>query len=155
MIVRVRVLKTAAVAFLVAAGLVSIGATSEAAIGPSDSCPSPPAARGINLVVASKSVAAGQAVHFRIDNSNGAAITYGTPYSVQECVAGKWLPASFSPPGPWTRQKIGQRPGPGRWQSVLVPTTAVAGRYRIRKVVAFGEGGHWLYGDFDVVIPGA
>jgi hypothetical protein len=155
MFVRLRMLRYAVVAVLVAASLVSIvWAASAEATGGLESCPSSPDAKGVRLVVGPESVAAGQTVHFRIDNSTGPTVTYGSPYGVQECLGGVWVLSSFSPPGPWPKQLIRQRPSHGRWQSVEVPMTAVAGQYRIRKSVQFGERGHSLYGDFDVVAPG-
>lgn len=150
-----RVLRHSAAGALVFVGLVSLApGTGEAAAGARQSCAPSPDKGTVRLIVAPKSAVAGQAVHFRIDNSEGPAITYGTPYGVQECLEGVWVLASFSPPGPWTRQKIAQRPSRGRWQSIQIPTTAVPGEYRIRKSVQVSERGRWLYGHFDVVAPG-
>ena len=155
MLVSLRTLRYTVVAGLVAAGLISLAPwASEAAAGALESCAPSPDAGTVRLVVAPKSAVPGHAVHFRIDNSRGPGITYGTPYSVQECVGGVWVLAAFSPPGPWTKQKFGQRPGHGRWQRVEIPMTAVAGQYRIRKSVQVEEEGRSLYGDFDVVAPG-
>lgn len=149
-----RLLRHPGAAALVFAGLVSfVPGAGEAAAGARQSCAPSPDAGTVRLVVAPKSAVAGQAVHFRIDNSEGPAITYGTHYGVQECLDGVWVLASFNPPG-WTRQKIAQMPSRGRWQSVQIPTTAVPGEYRIRKSVQVSERGRWLYGDFDVVAPG-
>jgi hypothetical protein len=122
----------------------------EGAAGVSQSCVPRTNTGVVRLVLAPGSVAAGQEVHFRIDNSTGPAITFGTPFSVQQCIAGTWVLASFSPPGPWTKQLIRQRPSRGRWRSLEIPTTAAAGEYRIRKSVSAGEGGRWLYADFRV-----
>jgi hypothetical protein len=155
MVMRLRINRYAAIVGLVAAGLISLAsAASEAAAGAFESCATSPDAGTVRSVAAPESALAGQAVHFRIDNSKGPAITYGTPYSVQECLAGVWVLASFSPAGPWTKQKIAQKPSHGRWRSVLIPTTAAAGQYRIRKSAWDGERWHSLYGDFDVVAPG-
>lgn len=106
--------------------------------------------RAVRLVVAPGSVAAGQATHVRIDNSQGPTITYGAHYSIQQCVAGVWELAPFSPTV-FTRQRIRQRPSRGRWQRVPIPITAEVGEYRIRKSIDDGMGGRWLYDDFDVV----
>jgi hypothetical protein len=114
-------------------------------------CAPTPDAGALRLVVAPGSIAAGQAAHYRIDNSTGPPITYGTPFSIQECVAGVWVLASFNPSGPWTKPLFLQRPGRGRWRSVQIPTKAAAGDYRIRKSVRAGGRGRWLYGEFVVV----
>lgn len=157
MCVSLRMFGYAAVTALVAAGLVSMAsaASAGAKTGTVESCSASPDAKEVKLAVGPESIAAGQTVHFRIDNSKGPTVTYGTPYSVQECLGGVWVLASFSPPGPWTKQLIRQRPSRGRWRSVLIPTTAAAGHYRIRKSVRIGESGRWLYDDFDVVSSAA
>jgi len=115
---------------------------------PSSCVPSPDAGV-VRLVVAPGAVAAGRAVHFRIDNSRGPTLTYGADYSIQRCVAGVWELAPFSPTA-FIRQRIAQRPSRGRWQRVPIPTTAAIGEYRVRKAVSDGMEGRWLYDDFDV-----
>lgn len=104
----------------------------------------------VKLVVAPGSVAAGQRAHFRVDNSKGPTITYGAAYRIQECMAGVWMLAPFSPTAA-TRQRICQRRGRGRWWRAPIPATAAVGRYRIRKLVEVEGSGRWLYGDFDVI----
>lgn len=118
------------------------------------SCPPSQAGGMVRMVVAPRSIEAGQSMHFRIDNSLGPTVFYGTDYSIQECVAGVWMLAPFTPTVS-TRQRIAQRPGRGRWSSVPIPTTAEGGEYRIRKVVGSEEGNRWLYGQFGVSAPGA
>jgi hypothetical protein len=149
-------LRNVAVAALVGSGLVSVAAAAGAAAAPgaAETCPPSPKSTRVELIAAPESVVAGESVHFRIDNSTGPGITYGTPYAIQQCLGGVWVLASFSPPGPWIKPLLGQNPGPGTWWSAPTPTTAPAGRYRIRKSVRFDERGHSLYDDFDVVAAG-
>jgi hypothetical protein len=136
---------------LMAAGLMSAtSSTTDSANAASQMCIPSSDGRDVRLVVAPGSVAAGQAVHFRIDNSRGPTIIYGADYSVQQCVAGVWKLAPFSPTV-FPKQRIAQRPSRGRWQRVPIPATAVAGEYRIRKSVNDGTRGRWLYDDFDIV----
>lgn len=150
MLVGSRIYSYVAIAALTAAGLLAVAspATGAATVAPG-SCAPTPEARRLSLVVAPGSLAAGQTVHFRIDNSTASAITYGPGYSIQECVAGVWMLAPFSPLGE-ARVKILQRPGRGRWQGAPTPTTAAAGEYRIRKSIAVGRRGRWIYGDFAI-----
>jgi hypothetical protein len=150
-------LRNVAVAALLGIGLVSVASPASAAAAPgaAETCPPSPEPTRVGLIVAPESVIGGESAHFRIDISTGPAITYGTPYDIQQCLGGVWLLASFSPRGPWTKQLLRQNPGPGRWWSAPIPTTAPAGRYRIRKSVRFNERGHWLYDDFNVVAAGA
>lgn len=140
------------VAAVASAGFVGVAAG--ASSGAPHSCNLSPKPKTIKLVVAPMKIAAGEAVHFRIDNSTGPPVLYGTPYSIQECVAGVWVLAPFDPPGPWTKQLIAQRPSRGKWQVVQVPTTAAAGEYRIRKSIRTDESNRWLYGNFSVGSPG-
>jgi hypothetical protein len=91
------------------------------------SCTRLPEAVAVRLVVTPASIAAGQKVHFRVDNTAGPMITYGADYSIQECVAGTWRLAPFSPTAA-TRQRIRQRPGRGQWWDAPTPTTAAAGQ---------------------------
>lgn len=152
MFVRLRMLIYVAIAALAAVGLMSaVSPTTGSANGVHRSCAPTPDAGVIRLVVAPGSVVAGQAVHFRIDNSRGPTLTYGVDYSIQQCVSGVWQLAPFSPKV-FTRQRIRQRPSRGRWRKVPIPTTALAGEYRIRKSVNDGMRGRWLYGSFDIVI---
>lgn len=116
------------------------------AVGP---CAPTPDAVAVRLVIAPKSAAAGQRVHFRVDNTAGPTITYGADYSIQECVAGVWRLAAFSPTVA-TKQRIRQRQGRGRWWDAPIPADAATGHYRIRKMVEVGRNGRWLYGDFGV-----
>jgi hypothetical protein len=156
MFVRLRMLRYAAVAALVVTGLVSIASAANGVVASApDPCPPSYSASGIDLVAAPESVAAGQSEHFRIDNSKGPAVTYGTPYAIQECLSGVWVLAPFSPRGPWTKQLIRQRPSRGRWCGFLIPATAATGEYRVRKAVDVGSRGRWLYGDFGVVAAGS
>lgn len=136
---------------LTVAGLLSVvsPASGSAMIEPRSCAPTPEAA-GIRLVVAPDSVIAGQSVHYRVDNRKGPTITYGADYSIQECVAGVWMLAPFSPTV-FPKQKIAQLPSRGRWWRVPIPTTAAAGEYRVRKSVNDGMRGRWLYDGFDVV----
>jgi hypothetical protein len=140
-----------AIGALAAVGLVSAASpVTDSANAASQSCAPSPDAGVVRLVVAPGSVVAGQAVHFRIDNSRGPTLTYGADYSIQQCVAGVWKLAPFSPTG-FTKQRIAQRPSRGRWQRIPIPTTAAAGEYRVRKSVNDGMRGRWLYDGFDVV----
>jgi hypothetical protein len=144
-----------AINVLMAAGLLSVVSLA-AASGQTNrgSCPPTPRAVPVKLVVATRSVAAGEPVHFRVDNTAGPTITYGADYSIQECVAGAWTLAPFSPTAA-TRQRIRQRPSRGRWWHAPIPSTAATGRYRIRKSVEVGRSVRWLYGDFSVVAQSA
>jgi hypothetical protein len=137
-----------------AAGLLSVVSLATAS-GQTNrgSCPPTPKAVAVRLVVAPGSTAAGETVHFRVDNTAGPTITYGANYSIQECVAGAWTLAPFSPKAA-TRQRIRQRPGRGRWWIAPTPTTAATGHYRIRKLVGIGRRGRWLYGNFDIAAQG-
>src|SRR5690349_8163695 len=145
MFVRLRMLKYIAIGALAAVGLMlAASPTTDSASGAVQSCPPPPDAGVVRLVVAPRSVAAGQAVHFRIDNSRGPTLTYGVDYSIQQCVDGAWKLAPFSPTV-FTKQRIRQRPSRGRWRRVPIPTTAAAGEYRVRKSVNDGTWGRWLY----------
>ena len=140
-----------AIGSLAAIGLISAAwSTLYLADAAPSSCPLSPNAGVVRLVVAPGAVAAGRAVHFRIDNSRGPTLTYGADYGIQQCLAGVWKLAPFSPTT-FTKQRIAQRPSRGRWQGVPIPTTAAIGEYRIRKAVSDGTGGLWLYHDFDVV----
>lgn len=151
--VPLRMLIYVAIGILAAVGLMSAASpTTDSADGAPRSCAPSPDAGEVRLIVAPKSVAAGQATHFRIDNMKGPTIIYGPGYSIQECVAGVWALAPFSPMGA-ARVRIVQRPSRGRWQRVQIPTTAAAGEYRIRKSVSEGMQGRWLYDDFDVAAP--
>jgi hypothetical protein len=150
MFMRLRVLIYVTIGVLAAVGLMSAASpTTDSANGVPRSCAPSPNAGVVRLVVAPGSVVAGQAVHFRIDNSRGPTLTYGVDYSIQQCVAGVWKLAPFSPTG-FTKQRIAQRPSRGRWRRVPIPTTAAAGEYRVRKSVSDGMRGRWLYDDFDV-----
>lgn len=142
-----------AVGALSLAGLLSVvsPAAGSATIAPG-SCAPTPEVGAVKLVVAPGSVAAGQRVHFRVDNTEGPTITYGAEYGIQECVAGVWRLAPFSPTAA-TRQRIRQRRGRGRWWSAPISDTAATGQYRIRKLVEVERSSRWLYGDFDVAAP--
>ncbi len=149
--VRLRILTYVAIGVLAVVGVMSAAwPTTDSANAASQLCVPSPDAGVVRLVVVPGSVAAGQAVHFRIDNSRGPTLTYGADYSIQQCVAGVWKLAPFSPTA-FTRQLIQQRPSRGRWQRVPIPTTATVGEYRLRKSVSDGMGARWLYCDFDVV----
>jgi hypothetical protein len=130
-------------------GTVALASAGEAAAA-SGSCRPTPKAKTVKLVLTPGAVAAGKAIHYRIDNSAGPTITYGPGYSIQECVASVWVLAPFSPPGA-ARVKIAQRPSRGRWEAVPIPATAIVGQYRVRKSVSTEEGGRSLYGEFDIV----
>jgi hypothetical protein len=151
MLVRLPILRYLAISALTVAGVVSVVAPVRGS-APNDlgSCPPTPRAVAVRLVVAPGSGTAGEPIHFRVDNTAGPTITYGAGYSIQECVAGVWMLAPFSPTAA-TRQRIRQRPSRGRWWDVRIPADAATGRYRIRKVVEVGRSGRWLYGDFDIV----
>lgn len=145
--------KYVAIGILAAVGCVSaVAATRETASAASQPCAPSPGAGAIELFVAPGSVPAGQATHFRIENIRGPAIIYGPGYSVQECVAGAWTLAPFSPTAE-ARVRIVQRPSRGRWQRVQIPATAVAEKYRVRKSVSADGRGRWLYGEFEIVAP--
>jgi hypothetical protein len=106
MIARLQRLIYVAIGVLATAGLMSpVSSTADSANAASQSCAPSPNARVVRLVVAPGSVVAGQAVHFRIDNSKGPKITYGKAYSIQQCVAGVWKLAPFSP-AVFPKQKI-------------------------------------------------
>lgn len=151
MLVRLQIQIPLAIGAISMAVLLSVvsSATGSATKAPG-SCAPTPEAIAIRLVVAPGSGVAGQKEHFRVDNTAGPTITYGANYSIQECVAGVWNLAPFSPTAA-TRQRIRQRPGRGRWWGVPIPATAVSGQYRIRKVVEVERSGRWLYGTFDIV----
>jgi hypothetical protein len=151
MLVRLPRHRQLAINALTVAGLLSVVSPATAS-APIDlgSCPPTPKAAAVKLVVPPRSAAAGEPVHFRVDNTAGPTITYGADYSIQECVAGAWRLAPFSPTAA-TRQRIRQRPSRGRWWDALTPATAATGHYRIRKLVEIGRRGRWLYGDFDLI----
>lgn len=138
---------------LAAAGLLSIilPAVGSARVT-SGSCAPTPQPGAVRLIVARGSVTVGESVHFRVDNTKGPPITYGADYSIQECVAGVWRLAPFSPAAA-TRQRIRQRRGRGRWWDAPIPGDAQAGEYRIRKRVEVETRGRWLYRDFAIVPP--
>jgi hypothetical protein len=111
------------------------------------SCPPLPASSDLRLVVTPQVLAAGGVAHYRIDNSDGPAIRFGASLSIQQCVAGSWVLAPFSPTI-FTKQRFGQRPGRGGWFSVSIPADAAAGSYRIRKRVSALDRWRSLYGRF-------
>jgi hypothetical protein len=139
-----------AIGTLTTAGLLAVilpaFASGTVAVG---QCAPTPEAVAVRLVVAPGSVAPGQRVHFRVDNTAGPTITYGADYGIQECVNGVWRLAVFSPTVA-TKQRIRQRQGRGRWWDAPIPADAATGRYRIRKMVEVGRNSRWLYGDFGV-----
>jgi hypothetical protein len=151
MLARLLIRRYLAIGALTVSGLLSVVSLAAASgLIHHGSCAPTPEAIAVRLVVASGSTAAGQRVHFRVDNTTGPTITYGADYSIQECVAGAWRLAPFSPTAA-TRQRIRQRPSRGRWWDAPTPATAAAGHYRIRKLVEVGRSGRWLYGDFDLI----
>lgn len=125
-----------------------------AVAGMSESCARRPNTGVLSLLVAAESVPPGQTVRFQVDKSTGPTIMYGVDYSVQQCVAGVWMLAPFSPEL-FTRQRIQQSGHAGSWWNAPIPGDAVPGEYRIRKSV--WDGGYWhrLYGEFEVAVqPG-
>jgi hypothetical protein len=131
-------------------GLAALGAGVTEATTESP-CPASAQRGAIRMAVSPVSVSPGQALRYRIDNSAGPTITYGTPYSVQVCLGGVWVLAPFSPQGPWTKQRIRQGPSHGRQWSVQLPDGVASGAYRIRKEVATANSVRWLYAPFSVV----
>lgn len=152
MVVRLPIHSAIAICTIAVAGLLPV-ATPVTASGPIDhgSCPPTPKSVAVKLVIAPRSIVAGEPLHFRVDNTSGPTITYGADYNVQECVDGVWILAPFSPTVA-TRQRIRQRPGRGRWWDVATPSIAEAGRYRIKKLVEIGRNGRWLYEKFNIVV---
>jgi hypothetical protein len=125
---------------------------SKAGAGAAGGCPSNPRSAVVRVTVTPDPIAPGQTLRFRLDDTGGRWLTYGADYSIQQCVAGVWSLAPFSPEI-FTRQLIHQLSGRGKWWEARTPAEAEGGRYRIRKPVRYDGGGHWLYGEFEMRSP--
>jgi hypothetical protein len=80
------------------------------------------------------SIARGETLSFRVENSGTSPVSFGEEFEVEQEVNGQWIPAGLSL-GPWPRRILGLGPGAaGPCQRVSVsPKVFEVGTYRVQK----------------------
>jgi hypothetical protein len=92
------------------------------------------AERRTTLVTDHRSIARGETLWFRVENSGTALASCGEVFEVEQEVNGQWIPAGL-PLGPWRLHILGLGPGEaGPCQSVSIsPEVFEVGNYRVQK----------------------
>lgn len=96
------------------------------------------------------SIARGETLSFRVENSGTSPVSFGEEFEVEQEVNGQWIPAGLSL-GPWPRRILGLGPGAaGPCQRVSVsPKVFEVGTYRVQKKLRGAD--HVMVAKFSVV----